>query len=262
MRNLQVKPRSIPWSRPKRLPERKPHMTFILGLNCLDGIVLSADSREEDGTNKKNVDKLLCFQNEGNWGMALGCSGYGPGISVFEENISELFQGTTILRESYNRENIQVQLESAILAVYKKYPDQILDVIYGIWGKRPLEKIILHALHGVDCPEIVRYFGIAGADASLANTLLSSMYLPSMEVAEVIRLAVFVTSVMKEKSVGVGGPTKVMSYKFGDDLWRECDPHEITALETKYPVQDFYDYLLQYWAKQNPDFKFPLDRFP
>ena len=237
-------------------------MTFVLGINCFDGIVLAADSQEDDQVNKKTVDKLSWYGNEGHWGLAYGCSGNSTIISYFEERVKELFLGSRILSEPYNRTDIQEQFESALTYTYQKYPNEKLDVIAGLWGNRPIEKTVFHAYYGFDCLQIVPNYGIAGNDTSLANTLLSSMLVSSMNTEECVRLAVFVTAMMKEKASGVGGPIKVMSHKIGESDWRWHEPHEIQLLENKYPPDGFYDWLLKYWEENNRDFRRPLDRFP
>jgi len=238
-------------------------MTFILGMNCFDGIVLAADSLEEDGINKRIVDKLSWYEGkENSWGIAYGCAGNGPVISVFEEKVQELFLGTSILAELYSRGSIQEQFEAAMTYVYQKHPNEQLDVIAGVWGSKPIDKAVFHARYRSDCLEIVKTYGIAGMDGSLANTLLSSMFIPSMNVDEALPLAVFVTAIMKQKAAGVGGSTKVMSHKIGENGWEWHEPHKIVGLEARYPVDDFYDYLLHYWAEKNPEIKRPLDRFP
>ena len=42
----------------KRLPERRPRVTFIVGIRCANGLVLAADSQEGDGITKRFVNKL------------------------------------------------------------------------------------------------------------------------------------------------------------------------------------------------------------
>jgi hypothetical protein len=237
-------------------------MTFVLGINCFDGIVLAADSLEDDGVNRKMVDKLKWFGNENHWSVAYGCSGNSTIISVFEQKVQELFFGSSILLEPYNRTDIQEQLEAALTYTYQKYPNEKLDVIAGLWGRNPIDKAIFHAYYGFDCLQIVDDYGIAGTDSSLANTLLNSIFVPSMSTSECVRLAVFVTAIMKEKASGVGGPTKVMSHRIGTDDWDWHEPNEITDLEQKYPLDDFYDLLLKYWSESNPDFMRPIGRFP
>lgn len=237
-------------------------MTYISILNCFDGLVIAADSLEEDGVNRKTVDKLVWYGKENAWGLAFGCSGCGTVISVFHKKVSELFLDTKILTERYNRDNIQQQLEAAITYAHEKYPSNTLEVIAGLWGRDCLETTAYHGYHGNACLGIVEEYGVAGMDGSLSNTLLSSMFDPSMSVAESVPLAVFVTAIMKEKAAGVGGPTKVMSYSKGDDDWRWYEPHDVAGLEKKYPLDGFYDHLLQYWAEHNPQIKRPIGRFP
>jgi len=49
-------------------------MTIAIGFKSTDGIVLCADSLEQDGVTKRNVAKICSYQVGEEWGIAIaGC---------------------------------------------------------------------------------------------------------------------------------------------------------------------------------------------
>jgi hypothetical protein len=72
-------------------------MTIALGFNCPDGLVLCTDSLESDGSTKSLVDKIWCYETQGEWGIAVASAGEADFAESFTDNLRTLFTG-----ESFN----------------------------------------------------------------------------------------------------------------------------------------------------------------
>jgi 20S proteasome alpha/beta subunit len=122
-------------------------VTFIVGLNCKNGLVLCADSLEADGYNKRNVQKLFKHEAENEWGLAFGCSGTGAACTNFSDRLLELIDD----QESYDRRGTEKLIEATIAYMKRQYPDESLDVILGLWGINPAETRLYRAQSNTQC---------------------------------------------------------------------------------------------------------------
>lgn len=191
-------------------------MTFILGMQCANGLVLCSDSLEADGYNKRNVQKIFSHEVKGQWGIAFGCSGTGAACTNFSDRLSELLDD----KEPYDRRGTEKLIEATMQYMKVEYPNEILDVVVGLWSKTPAETRLYRAQSNTQCLAIEPHYVCAGLDVSLARFLLDSVFMPGdVDIFEGTYIAAFVTSIMKEKADGVGGPSQLMHYHLGQDKW-------------------------------------------
>jgi len=189
----------------KRLPQRRPRMTFIVGLQCPDGIVLCSDSLESDGYNKKTVRKLFHYEVQGQWGIGFGCSGSGAACTNFSDRLLELLRES---EDGYDRRGTEKLIEATMAYMRKEYPSEAMDVVVGMWSCSPPETRLYKAQTHTPCLSVESGYACAGLDTSLARFLLDSIFTPTAVVFDAMYIAAFVTSIMKEKADGVGGLRK------------------------------------------------------
>jgi 20S proteasome alpha/beta subunit len=224
-------------------------MTFVLGIRCLDGIVVSADSREQDNYIKRNVNKLhwksIKHRGQVEWGIALAGAGSAGMAASFWDKLSLQLKG------EYARTKIEESIEAAFNSIRQQHPDEPFEFVASIFGRRLIETKLYRTEGSCLSPKME--YCVAGQDATLANFLLESIYTPTIGVEEGARIAVFVTALMKEHGYGVGGPTNIIVHKLLDDTWRKLHPSEVSAIERKIPVGDPYLLLWNYWQKKTDD---------
>jgi 20S proteasome alpha/beta subunit len=219
-------------------------VTFIVGFKCHDGLVLCADSLEGDGYNKRYVEKLTQVESsKKEWGLAFGCSGDSAAIKNFTKKLGDVLDKD----EPYNRPQMENKIEACLKYMQSSYPDESLDFVGALWGVRPQELNLYHSYPNRYCLSPESTFTCAGMDTSLANTVMSSIFRFDTCVDDALKLGIFTTSLMKDKTDGVEGLTKAVSYKIGDNEWREHDDLEIALSEEAYPLDAFYDAVEEFW---------------
>lgn len=155
-------------------------MTFIVGLNCADGLVLSSDSLETDGRTKKVVQKPFKYESKGEWRLALGCSGTGAACTNFSGRLLELLDD----KDSYDRRGTEKLIEATMAYMKREYFDESLDVILGPWGRTPSETRLYKAYSHTQCLSVETKYACAGLDVSLARFLLDSVFTDDARVAD------------------------------------------------------------------------------
>src|ERR1700674_2795167 len=171
-----------PFPRPslKRFPIRKrAAMTIALGFNCPDGIVLCTDSLETDGHTKSMVDKIWCYETQGEWGIAIASAGESDFAESFTDNLKELFTG-----EHYDKDGIMSALRNAINAAHTTYPDLNWEALFALFGPTPMERKLLRVSYKSKHKAPVARFGAFRMGAHLAKFLCSQMYTLFMNVDE------------------------------------------------------------------------------
>lgn len=224
-------------------------MTFIVGLNCIDGLVLCSDSLETDGYNKTVVQKIFKYEVANEWGLAFGCSGTGAACTNFSDRLLELIDD----KESYDRRGIEKLIEATMTYMRGEYPGESLDVVLGLWGNTPPETRLYRSQSNIQCLSIEAHYVCAGLDVSLARFLLDSIFSDDVTVGDGLHLATFVTSVMKEKADGVGGPTQMFFYPIGKAKWMEGNKESIAELERRqFSFADLERSVKQYCWSRSP----------
>ena len=254
---MYSKPRLKIFPLPKRLPIRRPTMTFIMGNKSLDGLVLFADTLESGAVVKRYRQKLHAV-NHSEWGVAWGVAGNAHIADKFSDKVKTIIRDSD---ETYDRLNTELQVEQCLKWVRKQYssPEDDIDVIFGIFG-RPLyweknEPFLgrpeLHLYRGdslTACLSPVKDYCVAGMDVTLAAFFLETMRNPFLRMDESIRLGVIVTAIMKKYASGVGGDTNAFVYRVGCTAWEPLLDQEIAAIEGDFPISAIEDNSTQFWA--------------
>lgn len=110
-------------------------MTVAIGFNCPDGIVLCTDSLESDGAFKSKVNKIWCYETQGEWGISVASAGDGDFIESFTSGLRDLFAG-----EHWNEPWIMSTLRKAISAARTAYPDLEWEALFSIFGPSPMDR--------------------------------------------------------------------------------------------------------------------------
>src|SRR5260370_28672946 len=178
-------------------------MTFVVGFECHDGLVLCAESLEEDGYIKRIVPKLRSRVVNGEWGIAFGCSGTSPGINKFSDKLGELI-GTG----KYDRYATENTIEATLKYMQQQHPQQQLELIIGLWAQK--ETHLYPDYQNSHCMSVGGGFGFVccGMDLSLGDVILDGIFDEAMGVEEAAKMGIFATAVVKAKVDGCGWPTR------------------------------------------------------
>ncbi len=103
-------------------------------------------------------------------------------------------------------------------------------------------------------------FCCCGMDDPLANTLLDSVFDSMTKVEEAARLGIFVTSIIKERTDGVGGPTDCTIHNKGEGMSSAYTRVKVEEIEKRFPHTDLYQAILEYWASKNADVRGNISR--
>lgn len=241
----------VPRLVPKLPKPRERKMTFILGLNCVEGLVMCSDSLEDDGFNKRIVGKISSFTAQGHWGLMWGGAGHGGLIDRFTGELQDSFM------HGVHYEELDEEIDTALAEIGEKQTtaDSYCQFVFGAWRKgRSDGTQIIRGEHGLlrgdrgGCVTPVQGdFACAGMDITLANFILETLHDFFMPLEEVIRLAFFVTALMKRHAVGVDGPTTVQYYRDGGDGIAGVMPQQAAQIEKTLDIDNFYEAILSHW---------------
>ena len=221
-------------------------MTFVVGLNCCDGIVLCTDSLEDDGITKKPVDKIRMMGNT-QWGVAIAGAGAGPTIDKFCDEVR-----TRLPADPFNLHKIVNKIEQQLDRFKSKYVKTNADnfeVVVGIYN-RPHEHWLYYSAGNVlsrsinDCH--------TGMGNELWRLVADTLYHRRNSVADNVRLAVFATRLACKYSSGVADPIQVVSHTSSDLLWRGYSQADILAVEKDLKPTGFKEAVQKYWRLHNP----------
>lgn len=244
---------------PKRPPERKPHVTFILGLNCSDGIVLCADSLESDGMTRSYKNKLESVHISDEWGICWGGSGSSAVVDKFSDKLK-----FALGNGSFNRHEIENKMDTCLELIHQDYPRDPISIVAGLFGRPQVtgptkdiylghqERYLYRGYSQSACVSPVKDYSVAGMDVTLASFILGNTYHVLMSVMEAKRLGIFVTALMKKYAEGVGGPILVIFHTQHDSHWFRMDPEKVAEVEGDYSVEDADAQMSAYWAARNP----------
>jgi hypothetical protein len=268
---LIPKPHPLLELKPKRLKKR-PLVTFIVGLHCHDGIVLCADSQEGDRITKRYVYKLAqCTMsvnfdpatlappephNE-DWGYCLGGAGYSASVDKFRDTWAQILGPI----KKFDNQQLETTAETILRDMRDAYPDAQFDIALALSGGAPYFMTRLYrSYEGISCLHSIDQgdFICLGMDTGLAQFLLNALFDSGMGVDEAVGLAVLVTSLMKEHTDGVGGPTTMFSYTKAENQWHGYNQENIQYWDSLFPAKEVYAVLAEYWKAKNPEYK---DRF-
>ena len=228
-------------------------MTFIVGLTCTDGIVLCADSLEDNGITKKPVGKIVSMRAGDDWSIAIAGAGPGTTIDKFAVSIrKQLAIGQP------DRDRIEEAIEQELAVFNSKYvlgPNDGFGVIVGLYCRTGGERLLFRGscLYGES--SVLSPTGSechTGTGNELWRFVADTLYSPRNSVADNVRLAVFATHLAIKYASGVGGPVQLISYTFGDQSWRIYNTAEIAFIEAELPLDKFQKAIQRYWRHNNP----------
>jgi hypothetical protein len=126
--------------------------------------------------------------------------------------------------------------ETLVRKMREDYPNERLTLVAALWGITQFDKheTRLYSVKETStCLAVEDRFACAGMDTSLARFLLDSISTDSDCMMDGVHLAAFVTSVMKEKADGVGGPTQLLWHSASRQEWIN-PPKEVIATIEKF----------------------------
>ena len=233
-----------------RLLQREPQMTIALGLRCFDGLVLCADSLEEDGVTKRHVDKLWTYEVQDNWGVAIASAGEADLADSFTDGLKDIFGNS-----DFDEVILLSKLRTALRSVRLSYPDSEFGFLAAVFGIPTLYSRLFRVLDQSSHLGPVRHYQTLGTGGALGTFLASQLFSISMCVEEGVRLGAFILARVKECTNGCGGPTSIISYGgTGNSMtsFRLWGRGEIDAIETELSGQKMKDYMWQFWKENNP----------
>jgi 20S proteasome alpha/beta subunit len=245
----------VNWLRVEPQPnqrKRRPRITFIAGFNCSDGIVLCADQLESDGVTKRYRCKLEGSTMNDEWSLAWG----GAGDAHIIDKFTDKFKRSLIRLHDYNRADIELAAESALTLVHQDHPREPIQIVLALWsqgsitpkGPRVAERLLYRGRSDNQCIARETDYCIAGMDVTLASFILRNTFRSRRTtVDQAKRLAVWVTSLMKEYAEGVGGDTNVIACRTGHIGWEELREDEVDALEAELTPRTIGRMVSQYW---------------
>lgn len=230
-------------------------MTIALGFRCINGLVLCADSLEEDGVTKRYVDKLWTYEVQDNWGIAIASAGEADLADSFTDGLKDVFGNS-----DFNEVKLLSKLKTALRSVRRLYPDSQFGFLAAVFGVPTLYSKLFRVLDQSSHLGPVRQYQALGIGGYLATFLASQLFSTSMCVEEGVRLGAFILARVKERTSGCGGPTSIISYGGSEGgsttsfrLWRQ---EEIESIEAEVSGQKLRDCLRQFWKENNPTPRF------
>jgi 20S proteasome alpha/beta subunit len=219
-------------------------MTIALAMNCIDGIVMLADSSESDGVTKTLADKIWAYQVRQEWGIAIASAGEADLADSFTETLDGILGA-----ESFDENKLLLTLRAAISQTRRTYPDSEFGMLVGICGPPLVMKLYRVADQSMHLGPIRRYEAL-GVGAQLAKFLCSQMFSEFSMVEEAIRLGIFVISRVSEHVDGCGGPISVLAAKKGTKEWLYEHPEKVVAIQKALESEEFRKHLINYWISK------------
>ena len=229
-----------------RFRQRQPKMTIALAFNCVDGIVILADSLETDGVTKILADKIWAYQIDQEWGITIASAGEADLADSFTDSIDGVL-GTDV---RFDENKILLTLRSAIAQTRRTYPDSDLAMLVGIFGPPFFRKVYRVTEDSNHLGPIRRYEAL-GIGSSLAKFLCSQMFSDFVLVDEAIRLGIFIISIVSEHVDGCGGPISLIASKKNEKGWLYEHPDKVASIQKEFDFKDFRKNLVDFWLSKN-----------
>jgi len=171
------------------------------------------------------------------------------------DKLSDKFQ-LSLDAQHFDRNKIEAVMEVCLRSVKKKYPEEAIEIVAGLFGrskKNKPESYLYKADSRSCCTSLEKHYCSAGTgDNSLANFILSNTYsrFPRfVTVSEALSLGVFVTSAMKEYADGVGGPTRVFYVDYAMMQWVPLVSPRVAEIEKIFTLQELEESVSSFWRK-------------
>jgi 20S proteasome alpha/beta subunit len=235
-------------------------MTIALGLQCVDGLVLCADSLETDGVSKRYVDKLWTYEVQDDWGIAIASAGEADLADSFNDGLKDILGNS-----DFDESRLLSKLKTAIRSVRLSYPDSEFGFLAAVYGRPALYKKLFRVMDQSSHLGPIRRYQALGIGGALATFLASQMFNASMCVEEGVRLATFILAQVKASTDRCGGATSVLSYGgigYNGTHFRVRSRAEISDIEKELSGEKLRDALNKFWRENNPAPTFPPIRDP
>ncbi len=235
-------------------------MTIALGMRCMDGLVLCADSLESDGVTKRMVRKLWLYevqhQGRNEWGVAIASAGEADLADSFNDDLKQILGNS-----DFDEVTLLSKLRTALRTVRLTYQEASFGFLAVVYGNPTLYRKLFRVMDGSSHMGPVTAYQAIGMGGSLANYLASKLYTPTMCVEEAARLGVLILSQVKEHVEGCSGPTCLVTFGgVGVDAgrgFRTWTRDQIASVEAELSDEKFRQGLVNFWNENNA-----LPRFP
>jgi len=191
-------------------------MTLISAFRCLDwqgkgAFVVCADAQETMGDYRFFLEKLEP-QKTGNYELLIGGSGYADLIEAFQLRLYDVLPSSSARSIAELKNIIQAELLDFI-----KVEVQAFIGSKGI-GKMIRLVIAAHAQETNECEcwitkasrlKPIREFDLIGIDDPIYRHIARRLYAPDMGIGRAIRACLYLFSIAKATSTGIGGPTSL-----------------------------------------------------
>jgi len=226
-------------------------MTFVGGFNCKNGLVMVADSLEQDGFVKRRLNKLHILErgSVGNeWGLCVGGAGLGSLVNKFVDKLHDLLPSDGA---ALDRPSVELQLEATMKYLQQQYGTEIPQFVVGLFSNAP-DISRLYRLQD-DCLAPQDQCCFVGQDSTLVNFFVSFLFDKVVGVGETVRLAWLLTDLMSQHGDGVEGPINIASVSVGQTFWYRYGLGEMEAIQQHCERIRLDTTIRNWWQKVNFD---------
>jgi 20S proteasome alpha/beta subunit len=223
-------------------------MTIVAGFKCANGIVLCADSLEEDGISKKFVQKIWAYQVSDEWGIAVASAGEADLADSFTEGLKDILGNS-----GFEHAKLLSRLRVAVKEVRESYPESQLAMVIGVFSNTvpstsAIYRVMDRSLHVAPVTD----FQTIGIASGLTDFLCKTLYSRTMFTNEALRLGAFCIARAKEHFSGCGGPTSFIVHTIGSPGWEPVFGTQAGNIEADFPSDGFAQKIREYWKEKNP----------
>jgi len=257
MINSLPKPRPIvlcPFlpSNPKRLPKRKVPMTLVAAFRCQNGgILLCADREEDDGYNKREINKIYQVHGLSDCDVFIAGAGMTGPITRACADIDEVLHKADAGLE---RKGVWLEhrglVESSLKVLYKNYPENMKES----GGMGLLIIVAPHAENNV--PILYRtdrwmlipesHYAAYGSGKPIADYFAGRLFeFERLEKAFMAILAAFILREAQRTASGVGLGADMVFIHEGNKSLHFAPPNAVKELESGIP--NLSDAIFSYW---------------
>ena len=193
-------------------------VTTIIGLRCVDGIVLGADS-QRTGTSTKFVRKPRVFNFKNGVGI-FGCAGRASFIKQVWEIVPDAIRSVKAQMPKQIADRILDSLRGVAMELghshAKKQPN--VKIVLAVRCNNPLQFGLFHIDLREEELEQFDYYAVAGTGSGVAKHAILQFgrgHLPQMTRRQARRLAYYAVRAAKRADDRSGGPARIFS--FGPD---------------------------------------------
>jgi 20S proteasome alpha/beta subunit len=213
--NLPRKPFDRPPHKPypphkELFPRRKNPMTIAIGLNCVNSIIVAADTELSTGYTKSSGAKIFSSRKRDNFTILTAGSGAIDLIEMVSEKIDDALPDDAEFPQIKNTvESVLVDIYSRNLSVIPEYRDDLF-LIFAVWTKSD-GLHMLKAINTILTNE--KKYACVGSGAVVASHLADIHYYRGIptELARII--TVYILKIAKRYSLGCGGETIMLTLK-------------------------------------------------